>query len=164
MSFSPWARGVLTPYLVIARAPAHLQLPDASPLLLRRNDGELVAPRLTRHGLAGDLLQAFDRTVKLGRKFPRGPLPRIAAKRALSWIDAAQQEHGGWFSIRPTLLSLVALRVIDSMHPLGRIARPEEVAECVLFLASNKASFVTGTCLVVDGGLSIGLPGAPEEE
>ncbi len=55
-------------------------------------------------------------------------------------------------------------RVIDSMHPLGRIARPEEVAECVLFLASNKASFVTGTCLVVDGGLSIGLPGAPEEE
>ncbi len=55
-------------------------------------------------------------------------------------------------------------RVIDLMHPLGRIARPSEVAQCVLFLASGRASFVTGTCLVVDGGLSIGLPGAPEEE
>lgn len=52
---------------------------------------------------------------------------------------------------------------IRAMHPLGRIARPEEVAQCVMFLASERASFVTGSCLVVDGGLSIGLPGAPEE-
>lgn len=52
---------------------------------------------------------------------------------------------------------------ISSMHPLGRIAQPEEIAQCVMFLASERASFVTGSCLVVDGGLSIGLPGAPEE-
>jgi squalene-hopene/tetraprenyl-beta-curcumene cyclase len=123
MSYSPWARGVLIPYLLIARAPARLQLPDASPLLLRRNDGELVAPRLTRHGLAGDLLQAFDRTVKLSRKLPRGPLPGLAAKRALAWIDAAQQEHGGWFSIRPTLLSVVALRVMGVASDDPRIRR-----------------------------------------
>lgn len=111
MRFSPWARGMLMPYQVIARAPARLQLPDAGDLLLQRADGSTVAPRLTRPGLAGDLLQAFDRTVKLSRKFPRGPVPRLAATRVSAWIDAAQQEHGGWFSARPTLLSLVALRV-----------------------------------------------------
>lgn len=124
---SPWARGVLTPYFIIARAPARLQLPDASPLLLShdgaRTDGQPVAPRLTRPGLAGDLLQAFDRTVKLSRKLPRGPLPRIATRRALEWIDAHQQGHGGWFSTRPTLLSLIALRVMGAASSDPRVRR-----------------------------------------
>jgi NAD(P)-dependent dehydrogenase (short-subunit alcohol dehydrogenase family) len=37
-------------------------------------------------------------------------------------------------------------------HPLGRLARVEEVARAALFLASDDASFVTGTDLLVDGG------------
>lgn len=41
---------------------------------------------------------------------------------------------------------------VVSLHPLGRMGEPEEVAEAVLFLASERSSFITGTCLFVDGG------------
>ncbi len=39
-----------------------------------------------------------------------------------------------------------------AMHPIGRIGRAEEVAEAVIWLCSDKASFVTGHSLLVDGG------------
>ncbi len=39
--------------------------------------------------------------------------------------------------------------------PLGRIAQPAEIAEAVLFLASDKAAYITGQCLSVNGGLAM---------
>ena len=45
------------------------------------------------------------------------------------------------------------LEACGQMHAMGRIGRPQEVADAIAFLASDWASFITGTSLVVDGGL-----------
>jgi 3-oxoacyl-[acyl-carrier protein] reductase len=44
----------------------------------------------------------------------------------------------------------------NSEVPLGRAAAPEEVAEAVLFLASDKSAYITGQCLHVNGGMYFG--------
>ena len=40
-------------------------------------------------------------------------------------------------------------------HPIGRIGLPQEVANLICFLASDEASFMTGTTVPIDGGRSI---------
>jgi len=45
---------------------------------------------------------------------------------------------------------------ILAMHPIGRFGRPMEIAEAVVWLSSNRASFITGHYLVLDGGLLTG--------
>ena len=44
------------------------------------------------------------------------------------------------------------LEVVRKAHPMGRLGEPEEVANAILFLASEEASFITGAVLPVDGG------------
>ena len=46
-------------------------------------------------------------------------------------------------------------KFLDSVIPLGRHAKAEEVAETVLFLASDKSAFTTGSVLMADGGMHI---------
>lgn len=47
------------------------------------------------------------------------------------------------------------IEIFRQQTPLGRIAKPEELAKAILFLASDGASYVTGEVLVVDGGYSL---------
>jgi NAD(P)-dependent dehydrogenase (short-subunit alcohol dehydrogenase family) len=49
-------------------------------------------------------------------------------------------------------LDKAALKVLEGLHPMGRLGKSEEVAELALWLGSDKASFVTGAYYNVDGG------------
>jgi NAD(P)-dependent dehydrogenase (short-subunit alcohol dehydrogenase family) len=51
---------------------------------------------------------------------------------------------------------VATVQALNDMHPLGRPATTEEVAQAVLYLASGQSAFITGTALTVDGGASLG--------
>jgi 3-oxoacyl-[acyl-carrier protein] reductase len=61
-------------------------------------------------------------------------------------IDTAMNAH----------LTPEDLAALEEETPLGRIGQPEELAQAILFLASDRASFITGQVLNVDGGMVIG--------
>lgn len=53
------------------------------------------------------------------------------------------------------------IKRLAASQPLGRLGRPEEVAAVALFLASDAASFITGSAISADGGLMAALPSGP---
>jgi NAD(P)-dependent dehydrogenase (short-subunit alcohol dehydrogenase family) len=100
-----------------------------------------------------------------------GMFPYAAAKAGLVGLTRSLALEVGKHQIRVNALSpgytetaLVreffergepgAREQVLSVHPLGRMAQPSEIASCVAFLLSDEASFVTGANWRVDGGLS----------
>ncbi len=59
----------------------------------------------------------------------------------------------------PTLSDPAKLQALDAAIPLGRMAQPSEIADLVVFLLSDKASYLTSTSVFVDGGIMQGSVG-----
>jgi len=92
-------------------------------------------------------------------------LGQVARTLALEWARDRIRVNtvAPWYTrtplVEPVLARPEALAAILARTPLGRIAEPHEVAAAVAFLALPAASYITGQCLAVDGGMSIqGLP------
>lgn len=66
----------------------------------------------------------------------------------------------GYFADQPD--PEAARRFATGLHPLGRLGEPVDIAEAFVYLASDEARWVSGTALVVDGGLTSGI-WSPEE-
>lgn len=67
------------------------------------------------------------------------------------YIDTPMWEQ--WLRSSPDPAALASQT--EALHPLGRRGIPQDVAAAVSFLASPGAAWITGTCLVVDGGLTV---------
>ncbi len=131
----------------------------ALPLMLRRRAGAIVNTASVC-GLAGDYSIAAYNVLKAGVvNLSRS----IALDHARSGIRCNSVCPGPTatrpYEVMRTQDPDMWQRTCDAV-PMGRLAEPSEIADAVLFLASDLARFVTGTALVVDGGLSAwsGLP------
>jgi NAD(P)-dependent dehydrogenase (short-subunit alcohol dehydrogenase family) len=61
----------------------------------------------------------------------------------------------GYFNAQPDPAE--SRRFAERLHPLGRLGRPRDIADAMVYLASDEAAWVTGHALVVDGGLTSGI-------
>ncbi len=67
------------------------------------------------------------------------------------YIDTPMMDE--WVRTLPD--AAATMRQVLNFHPLGRIGKPRDVADAALFLASDAASFISGTYLVVDGAMTV---------
>lgn len=86
-----------------------------------------------------------------------GPLVRCNAVLP-GWIETDMADEGFDLARDPAAARADAVR----RHPLGRFGRPDDIAGIVAWLASDEATWATGQCFTVDGGLTAASPLRPE--
>jgi len=85
--------------------------------------------------------------------------PRVRCNAVLpGWIETDTADEGFDLAGDPAAARADAVR----RHPLGRFGQPADIANIVAWLASDEASWATGQCFTVDGGLTAASPLRPE--
>jgi A-factor type gamma-butyrolactone 1'-reductase (1S-forming) len=99
--------------------------------------------------------------------------PYVASKHAVLGLTKTAAIECGRYGIRVNAVSPGAVRTemlldvfgtqealdeMSSVHPIGRIGRPEEIADAVAWLFSDRSSYYTGQSLTLDGGLTAQRP------
>jgi NAD(P)-dependent dehydrogenase (short-subunit alcohol dehydrogenase family) len=99
--------------------------------------------------------------------------PYVASKHAVLGLTKTAAIECGRYGIRVNAVSPGAIRTelllgvygtqealdrMGAVHPIGRIGRPEEVADAVVWLFSDRSSYYTGQSLTLDGGLTAQRP------
>ena len=129
------------------------------------NCTQAVAPSMIRQG-RGVILNA---TSVVGMDGNVGQTNYIATKSGVIGMTKVWARELGRYNIRVNavapgfteteILHSMPAQILEGMRartPLGRLGQPREIANAYLFLASDEASFITGTVLRVDGGIVIG--------
>jgi 3-oxoacyl-[acyl-carrier protein] reductase len=128
------------------------------------NCAQAVAPFMAEHGF-GRILNASS---VVGLHGNYGQSNYVAAKSALIGMTKVWAKELGRKGITVNavapgfiateMIQTMPEKVVDMMKertPLARVGKPEDIANAYLFLASEEASFITGTTLSVDGGLVV---------
>jgi 3-oxoacyl-[acyl-carrier protein] reductase len=129
------------------------------------NCTQAVVPTMIKQG--GGVILSASSVVGLDGNF--GQTNYVATKAGVIGMTKVWARELGKYGIRVNavapgftateILSAMPEKVIDGMiarTPLGRMGKPEDIANAYLFLASDEASFVSGAVLRVDGGLVVG--------
>ena len=125
----------------------------AIPEMRRSGGGSIVNISSVAGLVGGDGSAAYRASKGAVRLFTKSTAIQYAAEGI-----RANSVHPGVIETPMTTPNLLATEVrrehSAARHPLGRVGQPEDVAYGVLFLASDESSFMTGSELVIDGGLT----------
>lgn len=87
----------------------------------------------------------------------KGAVRLLTKSTALAWVKEGvrvNSVHPGF--VDTPILGTTDREMLRNLTPMGRLAKPEEIASVIVFLASDEASFITGAEFVVDGGYTAG--------